>query len=208
MALSFFQSMKANDNALGDSKFPVEAIFRFSSAPNRLPAGRSGPIGECDQSVNSRRQQGDRGPLLPAGGSELHHHLGMHAGEGFVSRGPGGKGVRQGTRRTYRYVRPRLAMWEAKSSRRGCQAVLAIARTEYDDKKLIFQYYRRWRMALVVHAVPRKPVCGGKFPANRENLKIGPLLKKIQTERFELSVSWAINSLLIRAGNKFAVTGN
>ena len=59
---------------------------------------------------------------------------------------------------------------------------------------------------------PRKRVCAGKFPANRENnrdnLKIGPFLSKIKTERFELSDGWAINSLRVRAGNKCAVTGN
>jgi hypothetical protein len=63
-----------------------------------------------------------------------------------------------------------------------------------------------------VHAVPANPSAGANSlpnrENNRENLKIGPLLTKIQTERFELSVSWAINSLLVRTGNKFAVTGN
>jgi hypothetical protein len=51
MALSFFQSMKANDNALGDSKFPVEAIFRFSSALALIfDQNGADPIGELRRS--------------------------------------------------------------------------------------------------------------------------------------------------------------
>jgi hypothetical protein len=59
MALSFFQSMKANHNALGDSKFPVEAIFRFSSALALIfEQNGADPIGEL------RRSQWSTGTTL------------------------------------------------------------------------------------------------------------------------------------------------
>src|SRR5277367_1044777 len=95
MALSFFQSMRANNNARADSKFPIEAnkllrrICDLRVVPDPAFARISAPW---------RR--------------ERRH---------------------QGTRRTYWYVRPRSTIRRA--IRRPCHAVLAIARTKYDDKK-------------------------------------------------------------------------
>ena len=137
--------MKANDNVRGDSKFPVEAIFRLLERARPIIFQQDGadPIGEL------RANPSDGRPLLPARRGELRLRLGMHVG---------GRLPRPWPDPAFAEI---SAPWRRKRRPPGdaadvlvCpatlgDAVLAIARTEDDDKKLIFQDYRRWWIALV-----------------------------------------------------------